>query len=119
MKQCVIEVKKLPDLPCLDGGSLGKVTETTILRDIRTVLRAHGWYVVRHQQGLGSQKGIPDLSACSPTGVHWWIEVKKPGGRLSADQERFRDEILSRHGNWLLARSLDDIEPLLKGGAAS
>lgn len=29
------------------------------------------------------EKGISDIIACSPKGIFWAIEVKKPGGRLS------------------------------------
>lgn len=92
-----------------------KVTETDIQGSIRDFLRLHGWYVVPHLQGLGSFRGIPDLSACSPSGEHWWIEVKKPTGALSKYQKEFRDNVLSRGGKWMMATSVEDVEPLVRG----
>ena len=111
------EWRKMQERPKREALPKSSVTEGEILNAIRDVLRAHGWFVIRHQQGLGSMKGIPDLSAESPTGDHWWIEVKKPSGKLSDDQGTFRDEVLSRHGRWMVAKSVEDIEPLIERGA--
>jgi hypothetical protein len=113
----VAEYRKMQERPKREVAPKVNVNEGDILKQIRNVLRAHRWFVVRHQQGLGSMRGIPDLSAESPDGVHWWIEVKKPGGTLSEHQEEFRDEVLSRHGRWMVAKSVEDIEPLLERGA--
>jgi hypothetical protein len=37
--------------------------EGEILRAVRDYLRVEGWLVIRNQQGLGSYKGLPDLTA--------------------------------------------------------
>lgn len=42
--------------------------------------------------------GASDLIALLPDGETWWVECKAPGGKLSADQERFKAAILYRGG---------------------
>ena len=92
---------------------LPKVTETMILRGIRDFLRVEGWYVIRNQMGLGCHRGMTDLTAVR-AGQVVWIEVKTPQGRLSEDQEKFRRDIEEHGGNWLLARSVEDVEDLAR-----
>ena len=36
-----------------------------------------------------SQRGVADRIACLPNGATWFVELKKPGGRLSKLQELF------------------------------
>jgi hypothetical protein len=36
-----------------------------------------------------SQRGVADRIACLPNGGTWFVELKKPGGRLSKLQELF------------------------------
>jgi hypothetical protein len=100
-------------VPRAGAPGLPKATETDILRAIRDFLRLHGWFVIRNQQGLGSHKGMPDLTVIR-RGQVWWIEVKKSGGLLSADQCVFRGEIEDHGGNWLVARSIEDVEHLAR-----
>ena len=50
-------------------------------------LRMHG-VDVASLAGMGS--GIPDL-VCAYHGYTWLVEVKMPGGKLTADQVRFHD----------------------------
>lgn len=92
-------------------------TETDILRQVRDFLRLHGWLVIRNQMGLGTHRGMTDLTAIR-RGEVWWIEVKKPGGKLSADQERFRADVEGHGGNWLLATGIQDAELLCEGKGA-
>lgn len=92
-----------------------KMTETDILKAIRDFLRLNGWMVIRNHQSLGSQRGIPDLTAIRG-GQVVWIEVKTPSGRLSEHQERFLAE-LEDHGGWyIVARGVEDVEHLASGG---
>jgi hypothetical protein len=42
-----------------------------------------------------SQRGVADRIACMPNGEAWFVELKKPGGRLSALQEIFAEEMRS------------------------
>ncbi len=88
-----------------------KVTENDILRSIRDYLRLHGWKVVRNHQSLGSEKGIPDLTAIRG-GQTVWIEVKTPKGRLSKYQEAWLQDLEDHGGWWIVARSVEDVEHL-------
>jgi hypothetical protein len=95
-----------------------KVTESTILRQIRDFLRLNGWKVVRIHQSLGSERGIPDLVAIR-SGQTVWIEVKTPHGRLSAHQQAWLQDLEDHGGWWIVARSVEDVEhlgPREKGG---
>jgi len=44
-----------------------------------------------------SQRGVADRIVCLPNGETWFIELKKPGGRLSKLQGLFADDM--RHLN--------------------
>jgi len=88
--------------------------ESEIRAAIRDWLRWHKWFVIINYQTALSHKGLADLTAVSPDGRTLWIEVKTPNGRLSEHQEKFRDEILIRKGEYLVARSVEDVEEYLK-----
>lgn len=85
----------------------GLPTETEIQTEIRQILELHGWYVIRHQQGLGSLKGLSDLSAIKD-GQTVYIEVKTPRGRLSEWQNKFAANIAAHGGTYIVMRSGDD-----------
>ena len=40
-----------------------------------------------------SQRGVADRIACLPDGITWFVELKKPGGRLSKLQDLFADDM--------------------------
>lgn len=86
---------------------LPEPSETIILRQIRSFLQWHGWFVIRIQQGLGCHKGISDLIAVK-NGRTVFIEVKKPNGKLSDYQERFKATIEDRRGEYVVMRSVED-----------
>lgn len=90
-----------------------KLPESQIQSLIIQMLRQFGWFVVKIHQSLGSYKGIADLYALKD-GRNIWIEVKTLRGRLSEHQERFRDDVGAHGGEFIVARSIDDIEFLLK-----
>jgi len=45
-------------------------------------------------------------------GQHIWIEVKTPNGRLSEYQEKFRDDVISHGGKYIVARGIEDVKHL-------
>ena len=94
-------------------GKAPGLKETDIQNAIREHLRWHGWFVIRHQQTLGSHKGLSDLTAIK-NGVTVYIEVKKPAGRQSEDQQQFQADIESHGGLYILAKSVEDVEFLCK-----
>ena len=88
--------------------------ETAIQNRIRDFLRMHGWYVMRHQQSLGSLKGMSDLTAIKD-GKTIYIEVKTPRGHQSQYQKDFQQEIESHGGTYILARGIEDVEEIARG----
>ena len=87
--------------------------ETAIQNRIRDFLRMHGWYVMRHQQSLGSLKGMSDLTAIKD-GKTIYIEVKTPRGHQSQYQKDFQQEIENHGGTYILARGIEDVEQIAK-----
>ena len=85
--------------------------ESEIQAAIKAYLQYRGWLVIKIHQSLGSYRGIADLYALK-NGRHVWIEVKTAKGRLSKDQEKFRDEVEAYGGVYIVARSVEDVEHL-------
>ena len=86
-------------------------SETEILRGIRQYLQVHGWYVIRHHQGLGCHKGLSDLTAIR-NGVTVYIEVKKRKGYQSSVQKKFQAEIEAHGARYILAKGIEDVKCL-------
>lgn len=91
-------------------------TENAIQSAVRDYLRFRGWFVIRNQQSLGSHRGLADLTAVKDGRVVW-IEVKTRRGKLSEHQERFRDDVLQHGGEYIVVRSIEDVQKweLLQG----
>ena len=87
------------------------VKESEIQSQIRDYLRWTGWFVVKIHQSMGSYKGIADLYAIRE-GRSVWIEVKRPGGRMSEHQRRFKKDIERHGGTYILATGIEDVESL-------
>ena len=88
------------------------VKESDIQRDIKTYLQYKGWFVVKIHQSMGSYKGIADLS-CTKDGRHVWVEVKAPRGKQSLEQAKFGCAVLAHGGEYIVAKSVDDVERYL------
>ena len=86
--------------------------ESYILNQVRDILRMDGWDVTRHQQGMGSRRGFPDLTALKD-GKTLYIEIKTRTGKQSAYQVEFEKICRAHGGTYILARSVDDIKPYL------
>ena len=57
--------------------------------------------------------GAPDLLFCLKGGQCAFIEVKKPGGRVSPEQITFRNSWERTGARWALAESIEDMERIL------
>ncbi len=80
--------------------SLKTVTpEKAVQNACVSILSFHGWMVQRNQQGLGAERGRPDIEAYR-NGFTLFIEFKRPkhkmengkmspGGKLSQHQEKY------------------------------
>jgi len=89
-------------------------SESNIQTYIKKYLKDNGWFCFKiHQQGKFCYRGITDLITMK-NGVTVFIEVKAKKGKLSQDQEKFRDDIVSYGGNHLVAKSLGDVIEYLK-----
>lgn len=87
-------------------------TESYIQDQVRAALRLDGWYVIRHQQNMGSHRGLSDLTAIKD-GKTIYVEIKTPKGVQSPYQKEFQHEIQMHGGTYILARSVEDIQPYL------
>ena len=83
--------------------------ETAVKNEIKRWLGLYGWRCWHNLQGLGSYKGLPDITAIR-NGIVLWIEVKAPTGVQSAHQKAFQDMIESNGGYYVLAKSSLDVE---------
>jgi hypothetical protein len=102
------------DLPCEEAGLDAMTTqpETAIVRAVRKCLEQGGWYVIRHQAGMGTHRGLADLQAIR-TGEVVMVEVKTQTGRLSEAQEQFGKSWQAGGGTFIVARSVDDVAHLV------
>jgi hypothetical protein len=93
-----------------------KVTpETALKRAIKGALAAFGWFSFPILQGLGAHRGVSDMIAVKGGRV-LFIEVKTPTGRLSDNQKRFRDDIQSKGGEYVVIDDIDRLLAWLRGG---
>jgi len=84
--------------------------ESVILNATRQSLRLKGWYVMRIQQSIGCHPGISDLIAVK-RGMTIFVETKSPKwrGKLSKDQVKFKDNIETHGGLFLVIDSVDEM----------
>jgi hypothetical protein len=87
-----------------------KVTQEAILtRQIRDVLYHARIYHWKAWQGAMSKAGIADILGINHDGRMIAIEIKAPKGVLSEHQKLFLEEIKTRGGIALCARSIGDV----------
>ena len=100
-------------------------TENNLTRAILQLLTLRGWLVWRQNNAavynqsrrcyiFHGTPGVADILALRPGGQFWAIEVKAPKGRQSPAQAAFQAEVEKRCGIYILARSLDDVESVLR-----
>lgn len=75
------------------------------IKDWLTIKRYFFWYSL---QGLGAQKGIPDIFVLKEEKLYG-IEAKSPRGKLSESQQHFKNELENNGGVYIIARSLEDV----------
>lgn len=92
--------------------SRGKQPESAVVTQARDWLRFKGYDVTRHQQGLGSRRGFPDLTALRD-GVTFYVECKTATGKLSEHQRQFQETCEAHGGRYLVVRCVEDLEAAL------
>jgi hypothetical protein len=55
-------------------------------------------------------RGVSDRIACLPNGKTWFVELKKPGGRLSPLQEVFAEQMEATQQNYTVLWSKEDVD---------
>ena len=96
-------------------------TEADVIRSVTDYLKAVGALVIRNNTGamrwgagggrmmrFGS-KGSPDLIALCWSLPTLFIECKRPGAKLSEDQERWHMDALKRGHRVIVASSVEDV----------
>lgn len=65
--------------------------------------------------GQSFAAGTSDILGCLPNGKFLAIEVKRPGGKVTAGQANFIDRIRSCGGVAIIATSVDEVRAALEG----
>ncbi len=87
--------------------------ETYIRKAVVDALRLAGWFVYYNMNfGIGQHKGLADLTAMKDGRVVY-IEIKTATGRQSPEQIQFQRDCESHGVKYFLARSVQDVAPLL------
>ena len=61
-----------------------------------------------------SQRGVADRIACMPNGETWFVELKRPGGRLSALQEIFAEQMVATDQRYAVLWSKEGVDQWLR-----
>jgi len=76
-------------------------------------------YFVKRVKALGgysykfrsvTQRGVADRVVCLPGGQTWFVELKKPGGRLSPLQEIFAEQMAATGQHYAVLWSKEDVD---------
>ena len=76
-------------------------------------------YFVKRVKALGgysykfrsvTQRGVADRIACMPNGQTWFVEMKKPGGRLSPLQEVFAEQMETARQHYAVLWSKEGVD---------
>lgn len=60
-----------------------------------------------------TQRGVADRIACMPNGQAWFVELKRPGGKLSPLQELFAGEMKLTNQHYACLWSKEDVDAWL------
>lgn len=86
-------------------------TENAVASLVDGLALAMGWTVERYEQRRRTNvcEGLPDRRYVGPNGLRVWVELKRPGGKLTQAQYRWLDAELRAGG---FALPVDDPEVL-------
>jgi hypothetical protein len=94
----------------LDGWLVMRVNGGAMKMDGRYIRFAF-WQAQGYPE---TSKGISDLIAWKPGRPTLFVEVKKPGGLISTDQELFLDVMTQAGQDAVIAESVEDLAPWLE-----
>lgn len=81
-------------------------------------------YLVRRVKDIGgiaykfvspSNRGVADRLVVLPGGVVWFVEVKKPGGRMSTLQQLFKRDVERLGHNHMVLWDMADVDTFING----
>jgi hypothetical protein len=84
------------------------MTEAEIERYFVQAVKALGGYAYKFRSV--SQRGVADRIACMPNGEAWFVELKKPGGKLSPLQKLFADDMMALGQRYCCLWSKEDVD---------
>jgi len=94
--------------------------ERAVQKAVVLALRARGCLVAVTDAGAAYRAGAffgdaipagwPDITGLLPDGRFIGVECKAPGGRQSSAQKLMEQEIRSRHGIYVLAHEVEDVQ---------
>lgn len=61
-----------------------------------------------------TQRGVSDRIACLPDGTTWFVELKRPGGRLSELQKIFAEDMLRLKQQYITLWTKEQIDEWAK-----
>jgi hypothetical protein len=88
--------------------------EGTITRGILRELKEYGCYAWKNWSGPMSRRGISDIIGVLPDGRGLFVEVKRPGGKLTPMQRVFLDEVAKAGALAFTARSVEEVQAQLE-----
>lgn len=82
------ESRQLKQKPRQQPQDQDTTRESEIQRSIVDYCKSRGWLVVwqRMDRATTTEKGTVDLVIAADGAVTWWVEVKRPGGKLTVEQ---------------------------------
>lgn len=89
------------------------VKESDITKEIISYLKEEGHFAFKHWGGMMGMRGISDIIGVQKdTGVAFFLEVKKPGGKPDESQEEFLYEVQLRGAIGGVVRAVEDVKKL-------
>lgn len=86
-----------------------KQPESYIRRTVKEYLQYKGYFVFPLVHSALSYPGAPDLMALK-NGKWLCLEIKRPSGRISSHQKKFRYDVMQKDGEYHIITSLEDIQ---------
>ncbi|MER2058002.1 MAG: VRR-NUC domain-containing protein [Niallia sp.] len=87
---------------------MAQTTEKKIENQIKKWLEKQGYWWMKVHGDLFQKSGVPDILACI-NGRFVGIEVKRPGGKVSALQDYNIEQIRASGGVAFVATSVDEV----------
>jgi hypothetical protein len=105
-------------LPLVDGSRHASIT-TTQVNNFFMLERDIERYLVRRVEALGGRAykfvspgraGVADRIVCLPNGQTWFVEVKTEGGRLSALQKVFAEDMMRLNQRYVVVWNKEQVD---------